>query len=264
MQRGKGMKFVGDSRVKASNRMPNVPKDYSEYPGKTEAFWPDFLLKEWMVGAVFLIGYLLLTVAHPSPLEGPADPTNASYIPLPDWYFLSMYQLLKYSYASGPYNVIGAMVIPGIAFGSLALVPFLDRTPERRPFKRPLPTAFMLLAIAALIYTTWESVQATNWEAVHAQGEITDKHLGLLPDVEVDETSEGYEIYQAQASCIGCHGGDLAGVSGPMLLGNELSAEEVQEVIKNGRGGMPAGAFTGTEEELQVLAEFIAGLKEAE
>lgn len=64
MQRGKGMKFVGDSRIKANNRMVNQPKDYSEYPGKTEAFWPDFLLKEWMVGAVFLIGYLLLTVAH--------------------------------------------------------------------------------------------------------------------------------------------------------------------------------------------------------
>ena len=27
MQRGKGMKFVGDSRVKANNKMPNVPKD---------------------------------------------------------------------------------------------------------------------------------------------------------------------------------------------------------------------------------------------
>ena len=173
-----------------------------------------------------------------------------------------MYQLLKYSYASGPYNVIGAMVIPGIAFGALALAPFLDTTPERRPSKRPLPVAFMLLAIAALIYTTWESVEATNWEAVKAQGVITDKHLGLLPDVEIDETSEGYEIFQAQASCIGCHGGDLAGVSGPMLLGNELTAEEVADVIANGRGGMPAGTFTGTEEELQVLAEFIAGLKE--
>ena len=83
------------------NRKQNIPKDYSEYPGKTEAFWPDFLLKEWMVGAVFLIGYLILTVAHPSPLEGPADPTDTGYIPLPDWYFLFLYQLLKYEFASG-------------------------------------------------------------------------------------------------------------------------------------------------------------------
>ena len=39
MHRGKGMKFVGDSRVNApEHRKPNIPKDYSEYPGKTEAF----------------------------------------------------------------------------------------------------------------------------------------------------------------------------------------------------------------------------------
>ena len=53
MQHGKGMKFVGDSRIK-TNRMSNTPKDYSEYPGKTEAFWPNFLLKEWMIGAIFI------------------------------------------------------------------------------------------------------------------------------------------------------------------------------------------------------------------
>ncbi|MER1985422.1 MAG: c-type cytochrome [Solibacillus sp.] len=264
MQRGKGMKFVGDSRVKSINRMPNKPKDYTEYPGKTEAFWPDFLLKEWMVGSIFLIGYLLLTVAHPSPLEAPADPTDASYTALPDWYFLFMYQLLKYAYASGDFNIIGAIIMPGLAFGALFLMPFLDTTPERRPSKRPLPTAFMLLTFASMIYLTWESVDAVDWEVKKTQGVITDKHLGLLPNVEIDETSQGYEIYQAQASCIGCHGGDLAGVSGPMLLGNELTAEEVAGVIANGRGGMPAGTFTGTDEELTVLAEFIAGLKEAE
>lgn len=46
MHKGKGMKFVGDSRVKSEGRKANVPKDYSEYPGKTEAFWPNFLLRE--------------------------------------------------------------------------------------------------------------------------------------------------------------------------------------------------------------------------
>lgn len=137
MHRGKGMKFVGDSRISA-DRKPNIPKDYSEYPGKTEAFWPNFLLKEWMVGAVFLVGYLCLTIAHPSPLERIADPTDTAYIPLPDWYFLFLYQLLKYTYASGPYNAIGSMVIPGLAFGALLLAPFLDRGPERSPAKRPL------------------------------------------------------------------------------------------------------------------------------
>ncbi|HWK24705.1 MAG TPA: c-type cytochrome [Ureibacillus sp.] len=262
MHRGKGMKFVGDSRVASNNRMVNMPKDYSEYPGKTEAFWPDFLLKEWMVGAVFLIGYLILTVAHPSPLEGPADPTNASYIPLPDWYFLFLYQLLKYTYASGPYNVIGAIVIPGLTIGALLLMPFLDKGPERRPSKRPLPTIFMLLALASMIYLTWESVVNHDWEAAAKQGEIKEP----VPDIEIDETAEGYLLFTGEQgkSCIACHGTDMKGAVGPALIGNELTAEEVAEVIKNGRGAMPAGQFAGTDEELQVLAEFIASLKAEE
>ncbi|NNU90453.1 menaquinol-cytochrome c reductase cytochrome b/c subunit [Anoxybacillus sp. CHMUD] len=253
MHRGKGMKFVGDSRVPAV-RKPNIPKDYSEYPGKTEAFWPNFLLKEWMVGAVFLIGFLSLTVAHPSPLERVADPTDTSYIPLPDWYFLFLYQLLKYSYASGPYTVVGAIIIPGLAFGALLLAPFLDRGPERRPSKRPVAVGMMLLTLAAIIFLTWESVVTHDWEAAAEQGKIR-------AEVEIDKNAEGYKILEAN-TCLTCHGGNLqGGPAAPSLVGTGLSAEEIANIAKNGQGSMPGGIFKGTDEELQKLAEFVAGLK---
>ncbi|MGJ7034733.1 c-type cytochrome [Anoxybacillus eryuanensis] len=253
MHRGKGMKFVGDSRVPAM-RKPNIPKDYSEYPGKTEAFWPNFLLKEWMVGSVFLIGFLCLTVAHPSPLERIADPTDTSYIPLPDWYFLFLYQLLKYSFASGPYTVIGAIVIPGLAFGALLLAPFLDRGPERRPSKRPVAVGMMLLTLAAIIFLTWESVVTHDWEAAAEQGKIR-------AEVEIDKNAEGYKILEAN-TCLTCHGENLqGGPAAPSLVGTGLSPEEIANIAKNGKGGMPGGIFKGTDEELQKLAEFVAGLK---
>lgn len=258
MHRGKGMKFVGDSRVPGMEfRQPNVPKDYSEYPGKTEAFWPNFLLKEWMIGSVFLIGYLLLTVAHPSPLEGQADPTDTAYIPLPDWYFLFLYQLLKYEFASGPFNVVGAIIVPGLAFGALMLAPFLDRGPERRPSKRPLPTGFMLLGIASIIFLTWESVANHDWEAAEAQGQITE-------EVEIDTTDPGYEVYSG-AACISCHGDNLEGAVGPTLVGTGLTPEEIADIAVNGieAGGaqtMPP-SWDGTDEDLQVLSEFISGLE---
>ncbi|MCJ8006666.1 c-type cytochrome [Lederbergia wuyishanensis] len=250
MHRGKGMKFVGDSRVSAE-RKPNIPKDYSEYPGKTEAFWPDFLLKEWLVGAVFLIGFLCLTVAHPSPLERIADPTDTGYIPLPDWYFLFLYQLLKYTYASGPYNILGTVVIPGLAFGGLMLAPFIDRGPERRPSKRPFATGFMLLAFAAIFYLTWQAVDMHDWAAAEQQGKIT-------KTVEVDKEAEGYQIYQA--SCIGCHGENLEGKSGvgPALVGSGHTADEVKDIARNGFKNMPAGIFKGTDEELDKLADYVA------
>jgi menaquinol-cytochrome c reductase cytochrome b/c subunit len=253
MHRGKGMKFVGDSRVPAV-RKPNIPKDYSEYPGKTEAFWPNFLLKEWMVGSVFLIGFLCLTVAHPSPLERIADPTDTSYIPLPDWYFLFLYQLLKYSYASGPYTVVGAIIMPGLAFGALLLAPFLDRGPERRPTKRPVAVGMMLLTLAAIVFLTWESVVTHDWEAAAEQGKIR-------AEVEIDKNAEGYKILQAN-TCLTCHGENLqGGPAAPSLVGTGLSAEEIAKIAKDGKGSMPAGIFKGTDEELKKLAEFVAGLK---
>ncbi|WP_243290048.1 menaquinol-cytochrome c reductase cytochrome b/c subunit [Bacillus sp. FJAT-47783] len=252
MHRGKGMKFVGDSRVSAE-RKPNIPKDYSEYPGKTEAFWPNFLLKEWMVGAVFLIGYLCLTIAHPSPLERVADPTDTGYIPLPDWYFLFLYQLLKYSYASGPYTVIGAIIMPGLAFGALLLAPFLDRGPERRPHKRPIAVGMMLLALASSIFLTWESVVQHDWEKAAEQGKIQ-------AEAEIDTESDGYKVYSDQG-CISCHGDNLqGGAAGPSLVDTGLTPEEISKIAVEGQGNMPPGVFKGTDEELQVLSEFIANV----
>lgn len=251
MHRGKGMKFVGDSRIPAE-RKPNIPKDYSEYPGKTEAFWPNFLLREWMVGAVFLVGFLVLTVAHPAPLERLADPTDSGYIPLPDWYFLFLYQLLKYEFASGDFTVIGAVLIPGVAFGALLLVPWLDSGKERRPLKRPIASGLMMLGIISVYYLTWESVDEHDWEAAAEQGEIVE-------GVEVDETAEAYEIFQSQDSCIGCHGGDMqGGAVAPNMFESDYSKDEVLDIIVNGGEGMPAGQFEGSDEELETLAAFIA------
>lgn len=257
MHRGKGMKFVGDSRVAVNNRKPNIPKDYSEYPGKTEAFWPDFLLKEWLVGAVFLIGFLCLTVADTPPLERIADPTDTAYIPLPDWYFLFLYQLLKYRFASGPFNIIGALVIPGLAFGGLLLAPFIDRGPERRPSKRPFATGFMLLAFASIFYLTWEAAAHHDWAAAKEQGKIQEE-----VNVEINKEDEGYKIYSKQ-TCISCHGENLEGSpAAPALVNTGLSPEKVEEIAHKGIGGMPANQFKGSDEESKKLAEFIAGLKE--
>ncbi|MFD2704458.1 menaquinol-cytochrome c reductase cytochrome b/c subunit [Salibacterium lacus] len=257
MHRGKGMKFVGDSRIPAG-RKPNIPKDYSEFPGKTEAFWPNFLLKEWLVGAVFLIGYLCLTVAHPSPLERVADPTDSGYIPLPDWYFLFLYQLLKYEYAAGDFTVIGAVVIPGLAFGALLLAPWLDTGPERKASRRPIASGLMILGTLATVFLTWESVEHHDWEAAADQGEMLDQEEQQAMS-QVDTEAAGYQIYSDQG-CISCHGDQLqgSGSAGPSLYNTQYDAATVQDIAVNGIGEMPAGQFEGSDEDLQTLAEYIS------
>ncbi|MCP3030707.1 c-type cytochrome [Halobacillus sp. A1] len=251
MHRGKGMKFVGDSRITAEQKA-NLPKDYSEYPGRTEAFWPNFLLKEWLVGSVFLIGFLILTAAHPSPLEQQADPTNAGYIPLPDWYFLFLYEFLKYQYAGGDFIVFGALVAPGIAFGALLLAPFLDRGPDRRPTKRPIAVGLMLLGFFATFWLTYESVSEVDYAQ---RGE--DYGVSMeAEEVEIDTEAAGYEIYEQ--NCASCHGGNLEGTgSYPALLDTQLPADQIKQIAQEGIGEMPAGIFEGSEEELDALAAFV-------
>lgn len=257
MQRGKGMRFVGDSRISA-DKTSQVPKDYSEYPGRTEAFWPNFLLKEWLVGSVFLIGFLTATVVAPPPLEGIADPTDAAYIPLPDWYFLFLYQLLKYQFASGDFVLMGIIVLPGLAFGALFLAPFLDNGPGRKPPKRPIAVSMMLLAVISAIWLTYESASAVDWE------KRAEENRPVMPsDVEIDTSHAGFAHYES--NCLACHGESLEGTAaGPTLIGIEYSAEEIADISVNGTGNMPPGMFTGSDEELEELVDFILSVNEAQ
>lgn len=265
MKRGKGMQFVGDSRISAE-RTPNVPKDYSEYPGRTEAFWPNFLLKEWLVGSVFLIGFLTLVLAENPPLEIEADPTTPGYIPLPDWYFLFLYQLLKYQFASGPYVLFGILIIPGIAFGALFLAPFLDNGPGRRPPKRPIAVAMMILALASVSWLTYESAAEVDWESRAEENKpvLDDEQDFDLDEIEMDTEDPGHEIYKE--SCLSCHGEQMEGTNqGPPLLGTEYDADEIADIAVNGLEGdpgMPPGIFDGSDEELDQLVEFILSVNE--
>lgn len=286
---GEKVVYVGDSRVKKRTQT-FIPKDYSAYPGRSEAFVPNFLLKEWMVGAVVLVGFMVLVMTEAAPLGYPADPTNAAFIPMPDWYFLFMYQLLKYPYLSDSFVVLGTMGIPGIAFTALLIVPFLDTGKERRFYRRPIASSLMLLSVIAVIYLTivsWsfyqEELKANGIIPEHIEREEkmragvedpkTKVNQGTTAVPIVEEDDPSYDIYK-KANCVGCHAVDLKGQSGagiPSLrgVGDSYSAEEIMGIIKNGKGKMTAqyedNIVLGlTDEDLTNLAGWLAKQKASE
>ena len=63
-------------------------------------------------------------------LDAPADPSSADYPARPEWYFLSLYQMLKYF--PGTREVIGTFVIPSALLTILFLLPLFDRLLPRR------------------------------------------------------------------------------------------------------------------------------------
>jgi ubiquinol-cytochrome c reductase cytochrome b subunit len=98
------------------------------------------------MSAVF--GALVVTALwKPAPLEALADPTDASYVPRPEWYFLGLFQLLKYF--PGKLEVIGTVILPGIGTALLFALPWLDRSASRRYGARRALLAGSLFAFVA-------------------------------------------------------------------------------------------------------------------
>ncbi|MEX2460799.1 MAG: c-type cytochrome [Paenibacillaceae bacterium] len=282
--------YIGDSRVRVKTHELKQP-DFSAYPGKSEVFIPNFLLKEWMVAVVCMVGILLLVMSNPPPLGYPADPTNTAFIPMPDWYFLFMYQLLKYPYTSGDFIVLGTLIIPGLLFGGLTIAPFLDNGKERRFYRRPIASSVMFLTIIAVIYLTvfsWHHYKAelvaNNQipEHIQREQELEDaKQSGkpapssvkaVLPAI-VASDDPGAAIFQ-KSTCVACHGTDLKGnknASIPALLGigDKYDKAAIMGIIKNGFNTMPPQYDDNiknglTAEDIDKLAGWLALQKKAE
>jgi quinol-cytochrome oxidoreductase complex cytochrome b subunit len=122
--------------------------EYSE-----EIFYPSFLFKEIItMMVIFILVAIILAVVFPVGLEDPADPTDNLYIPKPEWYFMSLYQLLKYF--PGKLEFIATAVVPAGGIIALLLLPFFDKNSEKRPSKRPIAMGLMLFSVVAIILLT--------------------------------------------------------------------------------------------------------------
>jgi|SRR5690625_165488 len=73
------------------------------------------------------------------------------------------------------------------------------------------------------------------------------------------DTAAAEDAYKA--SCASCHGDDLSGGAGPALdaVGSDYSADEIEDIIANGKGSMPAGLISG--DEATAVAEWLADHK---
>src|SRR5438034_486928 len=75
-------------------------------------------------------------------LKGGATPDPGDYHPEPEWYFLFLFQILRWKIFSGELGqFLGAIAIPGAFMALLAALPFIDRKPERNIFRRPIALA---------------------------------------------------------------------------------------------------------------------------
>jgi ubiquinol-cytochrome c reductase cytochrome b subunit len=114
--------------------------------GPTKKFFPDQVLKDVIaVFTAFVILYLMALFVQ-IPLERLADPTDLTYVPRPDWYFLFLFQTLKFF--SGALEPVGSVVLPSVAVLALLLTPFIDSGKLKKVTQRT--TAIGVAALAAI------------------------------------------------------------------------------------------------------------------
>src|SRR5512142_2267649 len=92
---------------------------------KGERFWPDSIYKDLLVALGIFLLLILLATALGVPNEPKADPSDSTYIPRPEWYFLFLFQMLKYF--PGKLEWVGTALIPAAVVLLLLLFPLLDR-----------------------------------------------------------------------------------------------------------------------------------------
>ena len=115
---------------------PAGPHDETRAKRGSETFYP----RQVYMDAIVMLGVFVvvstLAIFIEFPLADRADPSDHSFIPVPEWYFLFHYQLLKY--APGALGPLATWLLPLLFFTGLFLLPFWDRNPERHPSSRPI------------------------------------------------------------------------------------------------------------------------------
>jgi ubiquinol-cytochrome c reductase cytochrome b subunit len=249
----------------------------------SEPFYPRQVVVDGLF-ALVIIGALAV-LAHFVPFDlGPsANPADTAYLPRPEWYYIPIFQYLKYWPES--LSFIGVVVIPSIVAFAFASLPFLDRSMERRPWKRPLAVGtyvFIFAALFGLGAVSYHSDETNPGYAAQlvAQKKASDEFMKAPFEPELSQASllasnaalsdpaaaKGEKIYAAQ-SCNACHGDGGTGTpAGPKLAGihARLDAAKLIALLKAPTARMVAGGMAPSElpeEEMTALVTYLESLK---
>jgi menaquinol-cytochrome c reductase cytochrome b/c subunit len=219
-----------------------IHQRYQEEKEHGVKFYPDIIYKDAIVSFAIFILLVGLAVFVGVAKEPAADPSDTSYVPRPEWYFLFLFEMLKFF--PGQIEIVGTAIIPGIAILLLFLLPFIDRRAQRHPRSRPLATLTMSAVVVGMVALTVRAVITTT-----PQPEV----VGATYK---EQVAAGQKLFEEQ--CAKCHGqtgegGEVKDVEG--LEGTFLNAinsddylftrtdETTYNVVDYGQPGLGMPAF---------------------
>jgi len=221
---------------------PVLPQ--AELDRKMELFFPKQLFLDMVAMAITSAVLVAVTFStHGSELFAPAQPAS-NFVARPEWYFLFLFQLLKYFH--GPLQIIATAIIPGAAAAFLVALPWIDKA-ESRLAKDRLPVLGGVAALmAGVVLMTTLALNEDKNNAKYQEGLVAaekEAHYaralakkGVLPqggDAVFENDPQVGALRLFKESCSSCHAIDGVGGAEAPDFADYNSREWLSAFIRN-------------------------------
>lgn len=248
-----------------------------------ESFYPRQVLMDMGFALLLMVGLGFLAYFRPMGLGPIANPADTHFLPRPEWYYLPFFEWLKFW--EGPKVVFAIVVVPGMIALCFFLLPFLDRSLERRPWRRPIPVLAVAIVMVGTLYLGVRShLDDKDDPTTAAQIALQKKQEAAytaapfepyiespggtgplaLPIGPVDPlVSRGRGVFQAHG-CSGCHGDVGLGTTiAPSLKGitSKYPGPQLEALLHNPDAAMRAGHMPAVDAPPGDMTALLAYLK---
>ncbi len=214
-------------------------REYSILKAKGKPFFPYAVAKDAVMACVVMAVIITMSLVLGAELGSKANPTTTTYVPRPEWYFFFLFEVLRVIKPPSlvPLATIG---VPTLGMILLFLLPFYDRSPERRPEHRPIATLTGIVVICAMAFLTYEGANAGSPTVIEMP---TPEHVVQAGGATLAEFEAGRKVV-AQSGCLACHKiGDNGNAGpGPNLtnIAARLPRQAIARTLVNPTAPMPS------------------------
>src|ERR1700694_4752284 len=234
-------------------------REYSILKSQGKPFYPYAVAKDSIMAMIVVLLIVFLALMFGAEIGPKPDPTTTTYVPRPDWYFFFLFEVLKVIKppAFTPFATIG---VPTICMILLFLLPFYDRSPERRIERRPIALAAGIATILAIAYLTYEGANSGSPNQVDLQPPANFSTAQK-------QTFNAGKLVVGQSGCLACHviGDNGNNGPGPPLthIGSKLRPQAIASTLVNPTAPMPSfkGLEQNSPQKFNDLVNFLAELQ---
>ena len=219
-------------------------REYSILKNEGKPFFPYAVAKDATMSLIVMLVIIFLSLYFGAELGPKANPVSTTYVPRPDWYFFFLFEVLRVMRKVPNFTPMATIGVPTICMILLFLLPFYDRSPERRIERRPIALATGLFVIGAIAYLTFSGANTGSPNTVEL------KPPSSFTAQEKKTFSAG-EVVVGQSGCLACHqiGNNGNNGPGPVLthIANKVPYQQLASTLLNPTPPMPS--FKGLKQQ---------------